>query len=80
MTEAITERPVMRYREGVEELVDSLVVEEPLEIRLDGTSLAVVMRSPGNDTDLALGFALTEGIIDRPGDVSAVTELGEGRV
>lgn len=80
MTEAITGRPVMRYREGVEELVDSLVVEEPLEIRLDGTSLAVVMRSPGNDTDLALGFALTEGIIDRPGDVSAVTELGEGRL
>lgn len=54
---------------------DSLAAEEPLEIRvgLAGPArrppLAVTMRTPGNDLDLALGFLLTEGIIREPGDV-----------
>jgi FdhD protein len=42
---------------------DALVVEEPLEIRLNNTPLAVVMRTPGDDFDLARGFLLTEGIV-----------------
>lgn len=45
---------------------DSLAVEEPLEIRLDGRSLVVTMRTPGHDADLALGFVVNEGIV-RPG-------------
>ena len=58
---------------------DDLVVEEPVEFRLDGTALAVVMRTPGNDAELALGFAITEGIVNGPDEVASVVDLGEGR-
>ncbi len=42
---------------------DQVAVEEPLEIRLDGHPVAVVMRTPGHDEELAAGFLVTEGII-----------------
>lgn len=77
--EAVTARRVVKVREGVEVSQDDLVVEEPLEIRLDGTSLAVVMRTPGDDADLALGFAITEGIVADPASIAQVVDLGEGR-
>ncbi len=48
---------------------DSLAVEEPLELRLDGRSLAVTMRTPGNDIDLAHGFLLGENIIGAREDI-----------
>src|SRR4051794_34291545 len=51
---------------------DEVVVEEPLEIRVNGASLSVTMRTPGNDFDLALGFLLTEGIIGSPGEVGTM--------
>ncbi|MGH8872255.1 MAG: formate dehydrogenase accessory sulfurtransferase FdhD [Acidimicrobiia bacterium] len=79
MTEAVSTRHVIRVRGQVEELEDDLVVEEPVEIRLDGTPLAVVMRTPGNDAELALGFAITEGIVSGPDEVALVEDLGEGR-
>ncbi|HSJ83476.1 MAG TPA: formate dehydrogenase accessory sulfurtransferase FdhD [Acidimicrobiia bacterium] len=79
MTEAVGSRTVIRVREGVEEVDDHLVVEEPVEIRLDGTPLAVVMRTPGNDAELALGFCITEGIVTGPEQVASVEDLGEGR-
>jgi FdhD protein len=79
VSEAVARRHVVRVNHGVTAFEDSLVVEEPMEIRLDGTSLAVVMRTPGDDDDLALGFAITEGIVTRPGDIAAVTDMGEGR-
>jgi FdhD protein len=41
---------------------DRLAVEEPLEIRVNGTAVAVTMRTPGHDEELALGFCLTEGL------------------
>src|SRR3954463_9310309 len=50
-------------REGQE---DRVAVEEPLEIRVDGEALAVTMRTPGNDEELALGFLYGEGLIDGP--------------
>jgi FdhD protein len=43
---------------------DEVAVEEPLEIRVDGDPLAVTMRTPGHDEELALGFLYTEGLID----------------
>ena len=50
-------------RDGEEDLV---AVEEPLEIRVDGAPLAVTMRTPGHDEELALGFLFTEALIDGP--------------
>jgi FdhD protein len=49
-------------------LMDEVAVEEPLEIRVDGRPVAVTMRTPGEDAELALGFLHGEGLIDaRPG-------------
>jgi FdhD protein len=45
-------------------LEDEVAVEEPLEIRVDGRPLAVTMRTPGHDDELALGFLYGEGLID----------------
>jgi FdhD protein len=50
-------------RDGVS---DQVAVEEPLEIRVDGRPLAVTMRTPGDDEELALGFLYGEGLIDGP--------------
>ncbi|MGV9800201.1 formate dehydrogenase accessory sulfurtransferase FdhD [Mycobacterium sp. NPDC003449] len=51
---------------------ETLVVEEPLEIRIDGAPLTVTMRTPGSDIELAQGFLLTEGIISKRDDLLAV--------
>ncbi|MGL5858038.1 MAG: formate dehydrogenase accessory sulfurtransferase FdhD [Angustibacter sp.] len=48
---------------------DTLAVEEPLQIRVDGHPLTVTMRTPGDDLDLALGLLLTEGLIAAVDDV-----------
>lgn len=45
---------------------DQVAVEEPLEIRVDGDPIAVTMRTPGHDEELALGFLHGEGLIDGP--------------
>jgi FdhD protein len=56
---------------------DSVAVEEPLEIRVNGAPVAVTMRTPGHDEELALGFLLSEGITPRravpPEDLAANT-------
>ena len=51
---------VVRIPEG--EAQDVVAVEEPLEIRIAGEPVAVTMRTPGHDEELALGFALSEGL------------------
>ena len=53
--------------------IDHVAVEEPLEIRIDGLPLAVTMRTPGHDSELALGFLFGEGLIDsaRPAEPPA---------
>src|SRR5580765_3310602 len=52
---------VVRLPEGTTEQ-DVLAVEEPLEIRINGRPVAVTMRTPGHDEELALGFCLSEGL------------------
>jgi FdhD protein len=52
---------VLRLPEGETE-PDEIAVEEPLEIRVDGRSIAVTMRTPGHDDELAVGFLRSEGI------------------
>ena len=54
-------REVVRLPGGAAER-DLLAVEEPLEIRIGGEPVAVTMRTPGHDEELALGFCLTEGL------------------
>ncbi len=48
---------------------DTIAAEEPLEIRVDRQPLAVTMRTPGDDLDLALGFLFTEGVVRSTDDV-----------
>jgi FdhD protein len=56
-------------------MTDEVAVEEPLEIRLDGEPLAVTMRTPGDDEELALGFLHGEGLIGEPRAVGPPADL-----
>jgi FdhD protein len=56
---------------------DLVAHEEPLELQLQGISLAVVMRTPGHDEELALGFLLSEGVIHSVDDVVSVYHCTE---
>lgn len=71
----VTERRrVVRIRNGVAGTrADTLVAEEPLEIRLNGKPLAITMRTPGDDFALAVGFLVSEGVLGSASDVAAVT-------
>lgn len=51
---------------------DTLVTEEPLELRLNGASLAVTMRTPGHDFELAAGFLVAEGVVARAADIRTI--------
>ncbi len=59
----------------IQSVQDSLAAEEPMEIRIDGSSLTVTMRTPGHDLELAAGFLLTEGIIDSREQLAGIREL-----
>jgi FdhD protein len=64
------------YRSIVHDGVDDAVaIEEPLEIRVDGAALAVTMRTPGHDEELALGFLYGEGLIDGPRPAGLTEDL-----
>ena len=66
-------RPVKRLT--AEESIarpETLVVEEPLEIRVNGAAVTVTMRTPGSDIELAQGFLLTEGVIGDREDVLTI--------
>ncbi|MFI9615025.1 formate dehydrogenase accessory sulfurtransferase FdhD [Streptomyces sp. NPDC052023] len=67
----VTERrKVIRIRDGaVSTRPDTLVAEEPLEIRLNGKPLAITMRTPGDDFALAAGFLVSEGVLGERGDL-----------
>lgn len=81
----IIEIPVQRVRKDATLAQhDVLAVEEPLEIRLEyveagerrRTNIAVTMRTPGNDVELALGFLFSEGVLRRYGDLAGVRHTG----
>jgi FdhD protein len=60
-------RKILRWESGAPPVntLDELAREEPLEIRVDNQRLSVTMRTPGHDRELAAGFLLGEGLIDR---------------
>jgi FdhD protein len=64
---------ITRWSGGEIETRDDLVaVEEPLQVVVDGRALAVLMRTPGDDEVLVMGFLLTEGIIDKAAQVRRI--------
>jgi FdhD protein len=54
-------------------VTDSVAAEEPVEIRVEGRSVAVVMRTPGHDRELAAGFLLSEGVIASSRDIFEIS-------
>lgn len=70
----VTERRrTIRIRDGVvSSRPDTLVAEEPLEIRLNGKPLAITMRTPGDDFALAAGFLVSEGVIGAAAEVRSI--------
>lgn len=84
--ESMLQIPVERVTgQTSRQLLDSLAIEEPLEIqityglrRLRGTrSISVTMRTPGNDFELAVGFLMTEGVIRDANDILQITNAGD---
>lgn len=69
----IAERPVWRPGGAVR---DHVAVEEPLEIRVAGDTVAITMRTPGDDARLAAGFLFAEGIIRSLDDLGALSHCG----
>ncbi len=78
MMKGVAHRTVRRFRAGALEAPaeDDVVGEEPLEIRAAGETLAVTMRTPGADRELAVGFLFAEGVIASRDDVSSVLHCG----
>ncbi|MFF3541859.1 formate dehydrogenase accessory sulfurtransferase FdhD [Streptomyces platensis] len=70
----VTERRrVIRIRDGaVSTRPDTLVAEEPLEIRVGGKPLAITMRTPGDDFALAAGFLVSEGVLASAGELANI--------
>src|SRR5688572_13180899 len=65
MTRRQTSREVVRRvgPDGTASVADELVEEEPLEIRLDGHTVATTMRTPGHDFELAVGLCVGDGLL-----------------
>lgn len=57
-------------------VTETVIVEEPLAIRLAGDTLAVTMRTPGHDRELVLGFLWSEGVLRSSDDVSGLAHCG----
>ncbi|MFN3200187.1 MAG: formate dehydrogenase accessory sulfurtransferase FdhD [Bradymonadia bacterium] len=68
--------PVMRRRGAG---LDALAIEEPLEIEVEGHPVAALMRTPGDDLDLVMGFLHTEGFVELPDDIAALAHCQDQR-
>ena len=74
-----TVKMVRHYHQApvADSILDELATEEPLEMRIEGRSVAVTMRTPGHDLDLTTGFLLTEGVIDGIDDIHAMAHVDD---
>ncbi len=80
MLGSITRERVLRVRLGADavrsdERDDEIAVEEPLEIRIDGQSWSITMRTPGDDLDLVAGFLVGEGVITSPAHLASLSRV-----
>jgi len=66
-----------RQRHGLEDTLDWLASEEPLELRIEGKPTAVLLRTPGDDLDLVAGFLNSEGVIDGIDDIRAMAHIDD---
>jgi FdhD protein len=79
--ESIARRPILRIEADTRSAdTDAVVVEEPLEIRVKGRGIAVTMRTPGHDLELAAGFLYSEGVIRSRADVLAINHCQQGDI
>src|SRR5688500_19250034 len=81
MSSILTVQRLSLSSEGVHShatVPDSVADEAPLEIRVEGRSIAVVMRTPGEDRELAAGFLLAEGLLKSAKDVFDITTCVAG--
>jgi FdhD protein len=79
MPESYISTPITRYRaeHGSERLDDTLIVEAPLEIRVDSQPLTITMRTPGDDLALAAGLLLCEGVIKSADDIYSLRHCND---
>jgi FdhD protein len=76
-----TQKIIRRKRDGeLEYLPDEVTIEEPLEIRIGRKSIAVTMRTPGQDEELAAGFLFSEGVVRARHQIASVAVTGNNRV
>ena len=79
MVAGVGSEKIIRRRAGgeLEYQPDDLTIEEPLEIRVNGKTLAITMRTPGQDEELAVGFLVSENIIRDADDVEGISQPNE---
>lgn len=77
MTQHVT---IQRYEDGrwIASRPDEVAIEEPIEIRVEGERLAVAMRTPGQDEELAAGWLLSEGIVRSAADIAEIVQRPGG--
>jgi FdhD protein len=74
-------RIIRRKKDGsLEYLRDDLTIEEPLEIRIGGKTLATTMRTPGHDEELAVGFLVSEAIVHNRNQIAKLSTDGDNSV
>src|ERR1700730_10246495 len=74
-------RIIRRKKDGsLEYLRDDLTIEEPLEIRIGGKTLATTMRTPGHDEELAAGFLVSEAIVHNRNQIAKLSTDGDNSV
>src|SRR6476659_2252199 len=77
--DSATRQPIVKVGAGGKRthVTDTLAREEPLEIRVRGKSVAVTMRTPGLDRELAAGFLVTEGVVRNSADIIEIAPCRE---
>src|ERR1700760_2609895 len=76
-----SEKIIRRKRDGeLEYLPDDLTIEEPLEICGGRKPIAITMRTPGHDEELATGFLLSEGIVHTRDQIESISVNSDNRV